>query len=183
MRRWSLDLDRCTSQIQTPVFEAETRKAKCPGFSFFLPLELTFTLAVNETKQWCVIRVNVFIQGFYRKLISWGMQSCAKLIGGSWHSCREAVASEYVFMFTDYSVSAARVSNQTVHNMDYFSRSNTEKKLGCGLAHWKPAKVTLKLVIQTLTGLDVSTSKSAFGQNFAVFLTSVVVREKQMHII
>lgn len=26
-------------------------------------------------------------------------------------------------------LSAARVSNQTVHNMDYFSRSNTEKKV------------------------------------------------------
>lgn len=29
----------------------------------------------------------------------------------------------------------SRVSNQTVHNMDYFSRSNTEKNLGCGLVH------------------------------------------------
>lgn len=103
-------------------------QSKMSGVFFFLPqLELTFTLAVNETKQRRVIRVNVFIQGFYRKLISWGMQSCAKLMGGSWHSCREAVASEYVFTFTAYSVSATRLSIQTVHNMDYFSGSNTEK--------------------------------------------------------
>lgn len=91
MLRWSLDLDRCTSRLETPVWEAETHKAKCPFFSL---LEATFTLAVNETKQQRVIKADVFIQGFYRKLISWGMQSCAKLIGGSWHSCREAVASQ-----------------------------------------------------------------------------------------
>lgn len=91
MLRWSLDLDRCTSWIETPVWEAETHKAKCQFFSL---LEVTFTLAVNETKQQRVIKADVFTQGFYRKLISWGMQSCAKLIGESWHSCREAVASE-----------------------------------------------------------------------------------------
>lgn len=52
-------------------------------FSFsLLPLEVTFTLAANETKQRRVIKADVFIQGFYRKLISWGMQSCARLIGG-----------------------------------------------------------------------------------------------------
>lgn len=62
--------------------------------SVFSQLEVTFTLAVNETKQQRVIKAHVFIQGFYRKLISRGMQSCAKLIGGSWHSCREAVVSE-----------------------------------------------------------------------------------------
>lgn len=92
MVRWSLDLDCCTSRFETPVGEAETHKAKCP--CFFSVLEVTFTLAANETKQQRVIKADVFIQGFYRKLISWGMRSCAKLIGGSWHSCREAVASE-----------------------------------------------------------------------------------------
>lgn len=95
-------------------------------FAFFSQLESTFSLAVNETKQLHVIRVNVFIQGFYRKLISQGMQSCAKLIGGSWHSGREAVAPKYVFTFMAYSVSATRLSNQTVQNTDYFSNSNTK---------------------------------------------------------
>lgn len=46
-------------------------------------LEVTFSLAVNETKQQRVIKANVFIEGFYRKLISRGMRSCAKLMGGS----------------------------------------------------------------------------------------------------
>lgn len=90
MSRWCLDLDPCTSQVETPVWEVETHKAK----PFFSVLEVTFTLAMNETKQQLVIKADVFIQGFYRKLISWGMQSCAKLIEGSWHSCRRAVASE-----------------------------------------------------------------------------------------
>lgn len=39
-------------------------------FFFFSQLELTFSLAVNETKQRRVIRVDVFIRGFCRKLIS-----------------------------------------------------------------------------------------------------------------
>lgn len=38
------------------------------------------------------------------------------------------------------------------------------------------------LVIQRLTALDASTSKSSFWQNIAMYLMSVV-REKQMHII
>lgn len=39
-------------------------------FSFFAQLVLTFTLAANETKQRCVMRVHVLIRGFRRKLIS-----------------------------------------------------------------------------------------------------------------
>lgn len=39
-------------------------------FFFFSQLELTFTLAANETKQRSVIRVNVLIRGFHGKLIS-----------------------------------------------------------------------------------------------------------------
>lgn len=39
-------------------------------FNFFAQLELTFTLAGNETKQRCVIRVDVLIRGFHGKLIS-----------------------------------------------------------------------------------------------------------------
>lgn len=136
---------------------------------FFLPLELTFTLAVNETKQRSVIRVNVFIQGFYRKLISWGMQSCAKLIGGSWHSCKEAVASEYVFTFTTTLCQPQEFQIKLFTTWIIFQGQMLKKKLGCGLAPWKPAKVTLKLVIQRLTGLDVSTSKVPSGKTLQCF--------------
>lgn len=46
-------------------------------------LGVTFSLAVNETKQQRVIKADVFIQRFYRKLISRGMRSCAKLMWGN----------------------------------------------------------------------------------------------------
>lgn len=127
MLRWSLDLDCCTSQIETPVWEAETHKAKCQFFSL---LEVTFSLAVNETKQQRVIKADVFIQGFYRKLISWGMQSCAKLIGGSWHSCREAVASEG-YRICIYIHGLLCVNHKTFNSNSsqhgFFSYSNIEK--------------------------------------------------------
>lgn len=177
-----LDVEECYGEDLTWISEHhgfkhlssthDPAKPNVPGFSFS-QLELTFTLAANETKQQRVIRVSVFVQGFYRKLISWGMQSCAKLIGGSWHSCRRA--SEYVFTFMVYSVSATRLSIQTVHNLDYFSNSNIKKSSDV-VGLWKPAevicpdfnwiiKVTLKLkmkqvlVIQGLISLDVSTWK------------------------
>lgn len=85
MLRWSPHLDGSTSRPPAPVWEVKM---------FSSLLEVTFSLAVNETKQQRVIKANVFIEGFYRKLISRGMRSCAKLMGGSWHSCREAAVSE-----------------------------------------------------------------------------------------
>lgn len=125
MLRWSLDLDRCTSRLETPVWEAETHKAKCQFFSL---LEVTFTLAVNETKQQRVIKADVFIQGFYRKLISWGMQSCAKLIGGSWHSCREAEASES-YRICIYIHNLLCVSHKTFNSNTFFFLIQILKKV------------------------------------------------------
>lgn len=89
MRKWRLDLDWCTSRIETPVWKKSAKKnvqvSSSSSFFFSSQLELTFSLAVNETKQRRVIRVDVFIRGFYRKLISSGMQSCAKLMAsGGW---------------------------------------------------------------------------------------------------
>lgn len=45
-------------------------RIKAGFLPFFSHLGLTFTLAVNETKQRRVIRVNVLIRGFHRKPIS-----------------------------------------------------------------------------------------------------------------
>lgn len=133
MVRWSLDLDWCTSRLETPVREAETHKAKC---QFFSALEVTFTLAANETKQQRVIKADVFIQGFYRKLISWGMQSCAKRIEGSWHSCRKAVASE------SFRICIYTQDFQFKLFMFFFLFKHW-KKWGCGLAHWTARWINL----------------------------------------
>lgn len=70
-----------------------------------------------------VIKADVFIRGFYRKLISRGMQLCAKLIGGSSHPCREAwpqKMTEYVF------------THKSVHSSCFFFFTSTLGTLGCG---------------------------------------------------
>lgn len=138
------------------------RKEKCSGFFFFFlfffsQLELTFSLAVNETKQRRVIRVDVFIRGFYRKLISWGMQSCAKLMargGGCWHSFRNAAASEYVFTFRAYTVPAAglSISNSSKHGLFFQFKQQGKVRMWCGSAKnlpRSPLKLHMKQILVT----------------------------------
>lgn len=87
-----------------------------------------------------MIKGDVFIQGFHGKLINRGMQSCARLIGGSCRSCREAVASESyrrcVYICSLLCVSRKMFnSNYSQHDF-FFPQVKNEEKLGCGQAHF-----------------------------------------------
>lgn len=166
MWRWSLDLDRCTSRTETPVLEAETPQSKMSFFFFsfsLLPLEVTFTLAANETKQRRVIKADVFIQGFYRKLISWGMQSCARLIGGKLTFLKgkqAASVKSYRICIYIHGLRCVRhksFNSNSSHHRFFFFLFKHWKKWGCGLTQWttrwvnEPSQAICPAVTVTLT--------------------------------
>lgn len=134
-------------------------------FSFsLLPLEVTFTLAANETKQRRVIKADVFIQGFYRKLISWGMQSCARLIGGKLTFLKgkqAASVKSYRICIYIHGLRCVRHksfdSNSSHHRFFLFFLFKHWKKRGCGLTQWttrwvnEPSQAICPAVTVTLT--------------------------------